>query len=65
MVFQILIIESGRDLFNSLFATTFERYQRIRANLPAFHPEDGHRGWVFVSRILISQFDNPEGVFVF
>jgi len=27
MVFQILIIESGRDLFNSLFATTFERYQ--------------------------------------
>jgi len=29
MVFQILIIESGRDLFNSLFATTFERYPVI------------------------------------
>jgi len=30
MVFQILIIESGRDLFNSLFATTFERYQPFK-----------------------------------
>jgi len=30
MVFQILIIESGRDLFNSLFATTFERYQYLK-----------------------------------